>query len=91
MHPPTEIDGAQVLEWAWSELPFGEVSDTEGGNAIPIHGLAVCQYEGDSEVYRFSCDLHWETVQDEMYESVEQAKAELPDQYRQVSAIWRKG
>lgn len=81
--PPKEIDNAKVLLWAWSgSVAFGKVSDRE------IYGLAICQYENSKDVYRFSCDKNWETQQDNIYESVEEAIAELPKQYRNVSARW---
>jgi hypothetical protein len=82
--PPALIDGARVLEWAWSETPFGEVGD------IAIHGLALCQYDGSTQVYRFSCDAAWSCQQDALYDSVEEAKQALPAQYRRVEAEWRK-
>ena len=59
MKPPEYIDGARVLEWAWSEVPFGELRHNDGSPAAAIHGLAVCQYEGSLHVYRFSCNAHW--------------------------------
>ncbi len=81
--PQNEIDGAKVLIWAWSgSTPFGFVGDVE------IYGLAICQYENSDEVYRFSCDENWETQQDQVYDSIEQAKDYLPDQYRIVKANW---
>lgn len=83
MKPPQQIDGADVLEWAWSDTPFGEVSGTK------VHGLAVCRYAGSSEIYRFSCDAQWNTEQDEVYGSVQEAIDELPHQYRNSEAIWR--
>jgi hypothetical protein len=85
--PPATIDGARVLEWAWSDVPFGAVSD--GTTAIPIHGLAICRYPGATGVYRFSCDRDWQTVQDADHDSVETAKARLPRQYQDVPAEWR--
>lgn len=87
--PPERIDGAKVLEWAWSETPFGELPYQEGGVTAVIHGLAICQYEGENQVYRFSCDAEWECQQDQIYETVEEAKTELPNQYRNVPAGWK--
>ena len=85
--PPAQIDGATVLEWAWSDIePFGEVPGSSTG---PIFGLAIAKYE-DEDIYRFSCDHDWECVQDGLYESVEEAKRLLPDQYRCVPATWIK-
>ena len=49
MQPPRQIDGATVLEWAWSDVPFGYVGGAAG---VAVHGLAICQYEGSSKVVR---------------------------------------
>jgi hypothetical protein len=85
--PPSEIDGANVLYWAWSgSTPFGVVY----GSPDEIYGLAICQYPNSEEVYRFSCNKNWETEQDGLYDSVEQAIENLPDQYRNVEPIWIK-
>ena len=89
MHPPSHIDNALVLEWAWSDLPFGSVPCTDGSIAAAIHGLALCQYDGSSEIYRFSCDSRWECQQDQIYDSVATAKANLPEQYRHAPIHWK--
>lgn len=89
MHPPERIDGARVLEWAWSNVPFGVVP-VEGAEAIAIHGLALCQYDGKTRVYRFSCNREWGCEQDGLYDSLEEAKRELPGQYRRVPVVWRR-
>lgn len=87
--PPSEIDGAKVLYWAWSgSVPFGFVGDEKDLMASEIYGLAICQYENSEAVYRFSCDENWETQQDQVYDSVNQAIENLPDQYRNVKADW---
>jgi hypothetical protein len=85
MQPPDEIDGARVIEWAWSgSIPFGEVP---GADPPEIFGLAIATYDG-IQFYRFSCDQDWNAVQDAVYESVADAKRQLPDQYRNVGANW---
>lgn len=91
MKPPAYIDGARVLEWAWSDDPFGDLRYDDGLLAAAIHGLAVCQYDGSSDVYRFSCNAQWECEQDQVYESVQQAKSELPEQYCKTVAVWQSG
>jgi len=88
MRPPSHIDDAVVLEWAWSDSPFGDIPYTQGGIAAVIHGLALCQYEGSSEVYRFSCDSQWECQQDQVYDSIATAKEQLPEQYRHAPIHW---
>ena len=88
---PTTIDNANVLYWAWSEnQPFGYVANEDDSEKEAIYGLAICQYEGSNEVYRFSCNENWQTVQDGLYDSVDQAIEWLPEQYRNVPAIWQK-
>lgn len=37
---------------------------------------------------RFSCDKEWEVQQDGLYESVDDALRQLPDQYRLIEANW---
>lgn len=90
MTPPSRLDGARVLTWAWSELPFGHVASGDGAAPVAIHGLALCQYDGETAVYRFSCDAHWECMQDQRYDSQEEARAQLPAQYRAVGASWNQ-
>lgn len=83
--PPSKIDGARVVEWAWSgDLPFGEVP---GAGSSLIFGLAIATYD-DHEFYRFSCDRAWKTQQDAVYDSVVEAKAHVPNQYRNSEIVW---
>ncbi len=87
MQPPDEIDGARVIEWAWSgSMPFGEVP---GADPPEIFGLAIATYD-DIQFYRFSCDRNWNTAQDGVYCSVVDAKNQLPGQYRNVEANWQQ-
>ncbi|GAA5445229.1 hypothetical protein Misp06_03427 [Microbulbifer sp. NBRC 101763] len=89
--PPKEIDGAQVLEWAWSgDKPFGELRYESGEIASEIFGLAICQYDESDVIYRFSCDSSWEKEQDSDYGSIAEAKENLPEQYKKIEAHWQK-
>ncbi|NMF47753.1 hypothetical protein HHL01_06120 [Pseudoalteromonas arctica] len=88
--PPLKIDGAIVLEWAWSgNKPFGVVKYQNGEVASEIFGLAICAYPDSDQVYIFSCDCDWETEQDSQYNSIQNAKDYLPEQYRHVKANWK--
>ncbi len=91
MRPPETIDGAKVLEWAWSgERPFGCLNDAKGaGPLIEIFGLAICQYPRSSIYCRFACNRNWETQQDAEYASVEEAREPLPAQYQKVPVCWQ--
>ena len=89
--PEPIIDGAKVLYWAWSgEEPFGWVGDPNDPEAVAIFGLAIARYDNDEHVYRFSCDANWETAQDGLYDTTEEAIEWLPDQYKKISASWQK-
>jgi hypothetical protein len=55
-----------VRRWRRRDPETGEARDCfmpDGGDGIPIHGLAVCQY-ATGKVYRFSCDRGWEVNND---------------------------
>ncbi|HMR89658.1 MAG TPA: hypothetical protein PKD51_15965 [Saprospiraceae bacterium] len=88
---PNMLDGAKVIKWAWSgDKPFGLITPNDNGSdSITIYGLAICQYDDSSDVYRFSCNKDWEVQQDEVYKSVEDAIRQIPDQYKFVVAQWQ--
>jgi len=86
--PPARLDGALVICWAWSgEEPFGVIKSSNGSGDLQIFGLAICRYD-DGLIYRFSCDRNWEVEQDSDYETVEEAKDNLPSQYKNVPVKW---
>ena len=88
--PPPKIDGATVVEYAWSDSPFGLLTDSNDKVVVQIHGLALCQYAGSSDIYRFSCDEKWESEQDSIYYSIDDAKNQLPKQYTNAPIEWIK-
>ncbi len=88
--PPSKIDGADVLHWAWSgPKPFGWVGTEVYPKSSPVYGLVIARYRGKPTIYRFSCDKQWETVQDDTYETAEEAMKCLPDQYKEVEVLWK--
>ncbi|WP_061247683.1 hypothetical protein [Leptospira noguchii] len=90
MKPPAYLDGVKVLLWDWSDgQPFGYLYYTHGTITSEIFGLAICQYEGSKEVYRFSCNKDWEVEQDSDYNTIEDAIKNLPDQYKNISIEWK--
>jgi len=90
-NPPKIIDSAIVLEWAWSgEAPFGVILSPNGEVAVEIYGLAICKYQDSKVIYRFSCNVEWESEQDFDYCSVSDAKENLPEQYKSIEAQWHK-
>ena len=89
--PPDFLDGAKVINWAWAgQEPFGFVVNSDDNNKnVAIYGLAICQYQGEESVYRFSCDKNWETIQDGLYDNIKEAINELPEQYKKTNADWK--
>jgi hypothetical protein len=92
---PDYLDGAKVIKWAWSgSNPFGFVDSEDDKEREEIYGLAICKYENEEGadntemVYRFGCNKSWETVQDGVYDSVENAIFYLPEQYKNEKAEW---
>jgi hypothetical protein len=74
LEPPDELDGAEVILWAYNpQKPFFVMKFTDGSDYMPIHGLALCRYKGKSQVYRFSCSLGWQVQNDSVYDSEEEA------------------
>jgi len=89
MTPPSTIDDAEVLYWAWSEpAPFFVMTDSNGEDAVAIHGLALCRYPDSKVIYRFSCNSSWETENDSTFETVQQAMQARSAQYDVSSVGW---
>jgi hypothetical protein len=60
VQPPEMIDGARVLFWADSgTTPFGTMYYTDGQPCCEVWGFAICRYDADPRIYRFSCDTNW--------------------------------
>lgn len=89
--PESHIDGAIVLEWAWSgKEPFGVLPMEFTNEVIEIFALALCRYEGDDRFYRFSCDRNWVVQNDMDYPSLEEARNSIPAQYDVRTIRWTK-
>ncbi|MEX0361342.1 MAG: hypothetical protein AB3N10_10220 [Allomuricauda sp.] len=86
--PPSHFGSAKVLEFARSDIPFGQVDYTDGTLCAKIYGLALCRYKGSKIIYRFACDENWECIQDFDHESIQEAKDYLPQQYRNARIKW---
>jgi hypothetical protein len=88
--PPDEIDGAQVILWAFNpQTPFFSMRYSDGTTCKPIHGLAICRYQGEKRYYRFSCDLTWNVANDLDYDSLEEA-VKAADALSAQPLIWNK-
>lgn len=92
MKPPKKIDHAIVLEYAWSDIPFGAIKYSDSDKiAAEIHGFLICKYDNSDRYYRFSCNKNWEVENDAAYDSIEQAKNSINEnQYNLENLHWRK-
>jgi hypothetical protein len=104
--PPPTLDGMRVLEWAWSDEPFGLMgvwsgrADDAEGESIAIHGFAICLFEHVPKYewiakrrdtyYFFSCNASWEVENDSECGSVEDGKARLPGNYAKAKPNWHR-
>lgn len=85
--PPSSIDGADVLFFAWSgATPFFIMPD--GGAGRRIFGLAICEYQRHHGVYSFSCDEQWETQNDMLLRTAEEALYERSSQFDRSAVQW---
>jgi hypothetical protein len=83
------LDGARVLWWAWSgEVPFGELPGAKGDDRL-VYGFAVCRY-ASGQFYRFTCNKHWQVVQDMDHSSEAEARADIPSQYDAARVVWQR-
>jgi hypothetical protein len=90
IEPALELDGAKVIKWAWSgHKPFGIVGNEDYAERESIYGVAICSYGDHEGIYRFSYDKDWKVVQDEYYNTIDQALDQLPDLYKNVEANWQ--
>lgn len=90
MRPPSRLDNAEVVRWAWSAPdPFFVMPCSDGSGGIPIHGLAICQYPQGGAVYRFSCYASWQVQNDAPYGSVADAEVARHGQYDVTRVAWR--
>ena len=89
MRPPAQLDGADVLWWAWSgREPFGELCNASERERW-VFGFAVCRYGGSYNYCRFSCNEKWQVVNDSMHADKAAAKAAIPSNYDAGRVAWQ--
>ena len=89
--PPSRLDGAIVLYYCLLDervKPSGvhSIRLEDGSSFVPTRA-AICQYEGDSNIYRFYCDDQWQVITDMSYASLEEAVAEIESGYSGAEAL----
>ena len=69
--PPPQLDGAHVLRYAISQ--HGGFHHYGGEPPVPVAAMAICRYDGSSDVYLFDCTTDWEVIGDAPWFSVDEA------------------
>ena len=91
MPPASTLDGARVLRFAALNgiQPSGKAVVLMNGAPIaPPSALAVCQYEGESDVYVFHCAADWSVLGAAHFESLQSALTSAEHGFPGVSAKW---
>lgn len=90
IEPPNELDGAEVILWAFNpKKPFFLMENSDGTPYKPIHGFAICQYTGEKQYFKFSCDIEWNVENDMDFDSIEEAVNAANDLSNEP-IIWNK-
>ncbi len=88
--PPDELDGAEVILWAYNPVkPFFIMKSSDGNEYKPIHGFAICSYKGSEKFYKFSCDRDWNVENDFDAASIEEA-VEIAKKQSSEPITWNK-
>ncbi|MEO2076627.1 MAG: hypothetical protein ABGX20_14755 [Bacillus sp. (in: firmicutes)] len=91
---PSELDGAKVVHITRNSIDnqYGYVGIVDDDrnliDKIPITAVAICQYEGSTDCYLFSCDLNWEVIGDTDYHTIEEAKQSARNNYCVKDEDW---
>ncbi|MGF7040079.1 hypothetical protein [Mucilaginibacter lappiensis] len=84
---PHIIGSAKVILYAivGDIIATGSTTHVVGNQLIEwFHGVAICQYEGDSGYYLFYCNKMWETITDTWHETIEDAKDQAQHEYKRI-------
>jgi hypothetical protein len=91
--PPSELDGAKVLRYTLvdeSARPTGNCKHWVHEQMVgPARALAICQYEGETGYYLFSCDSRWQVLTDTWHETMEDTLRQADFEYEEITMNWR--
>jgi len=92
---PSKIDDATVICFSSIDSrhkPTGNTEHTLGNQPIGlVSGLAICQYDGESEFYLFYCDPDWKAITDTSHPTLDKAKEQAEFEYRDINQTWENG
>ncbi|MCB1078133.1 MAG: hypothetical protein KDM64_09935 [Verrucomicrobiae bacterium] len=94
---PEKIDGARVVRWIELDSQRHRITDAirlyrDGQEQTEFFGLAIATYDdtaGDrQDHYLFYCDPDWETLNDSLYDSLDEATTEAERQFSVERDEW---
>ena len=92
--PPTELDSADVLEFACIDDsvfhdPNGPfmIADGKRLDSVPKLVIARNHYE-EQDILLFFCDYDWNVIAAASYATVDAAKGRAEKEYQGVSQLW---
>ena len=94
--PPTELDSADVLEFACVDAsvfqdPDGPYMVADGKRLGAVPGLVIAHNQYDSgDILLFFCDSDWCVLAAAGYPTVAEAKARAEKEYRGISRLWQR-
>ena len=94
--PPTELDSADVLEFARIDAsvfhdPDGPYMVADGKILDSVPGLVIARNHYDAaDILLFFCDADWHVLAASGYPTVAEAKHRAEREYRGVSGRWQR-
>jgi hypothetical protein len=80
------LDGAHVIAVS-QKADFGFIKYIDNSiEAIQVKYLAICKYEKSDNIYLFLCDENMEVEQDDLFDSIEDAKKRATEMNEKV--VW---
>ncbi|MDH5822079.1 hypothetical protein QFW77_03600 [Luteimonas sp. RD2P54] len=93
--PPTELDNADVLEFARIDAsvlhdPDGPYMVVDGTRLDSVPGLVIARNQYDAaDILLFFCDADWYVLAAASCPTVAEAKHRAEREYRGVSRLWQ--
>jgi hypothetical protein len=90
--PPTQIDGADVVAYAILDPAIHKDTGilrlyADGALQTCFYGLAIATYDLEG-FYLFFCDADWETENDTLHDSVEEAIETAKRKFGMLPSSW---
>ena len=95
LRPPSELDGADVLEFAHIDAsvfhdPDGPYMVADGRRLDTVPALVIARNHFDAnDILLFYCEADWYVLAAAGYPTVAEAKIRAEKEYRGISRLWQ--